>query len=54
MGHFSSAIAYRLYKVMGVRTIVPCTPGDALFWAGREVGIPALLANTFLSVQCCL
>ena len=33
--------------VMGVRTIVPVTPGDALFWAGAEVTAADLLANNF-------
>ena len=33
--------------VMGVRTLVPTTPGDALCWVGRQTSEERLLANDF-------
>ena len=33
--------------VMGVRTLVPTTPGDALCWVGRQISEESLLANDF-------
>ena len=33
--------------VMGVRTVVPSRPGDALCWTGREISLDALWANSF-------
>ena len=34
--------------VMGVRTLVPAVPGDALCWVARnEVSVANLLANDF-------
>eukprot|EP01045_Picozoa_sp_COSAG04_P018255 COSAG04_NODE_1676_length_5966_cov_34.273734_2_plen_72_part_00 len=33
--------------VMGVRTLVPTTPGDALLWVGRQISEESLLANDF-------
>eukprot|EP01052_Picozoa_sp_SAG31_P044363 SAG31_NODE_7706_length_1612_cov_2.068738_2_plen_136_part_00 len=40
-------IAPAALTVMGVRTIVSTTPGDALFWAGREITVADLLDNNF-------
>ena len=33
--------------VMGVRTIVPSHPGDALCWTGNEISLETLWANAF-------